>query len=245
MVQGTQNYATSAGGSRFLIGLVLICIALIGALVEQINGVDLAVINKNKIRVEMRERRRSLPFEERAISTKALAKNLRHLLGVRRVGRIAGYIANDGEIDPIPALLECLERGNQCFLPVLLPGQRPYIRFANYSNNSRLCLNKYGILEPLVAQSYCLNGSQLDWILLPLVAFDVKGNRLGMGGGYYDASLVLNRHRQHWQSPRLIGLAYEFQRIDKLLADEWDVPMHGILTDKRFYAARNQVTLRE
>ena len=200
----------------------------------------MAVTSKKKIRVEMRERRRLLPIEERSIAAKALARNLLQLLGARRAGRIAGYIANDGEIDPFLVLLECLRRGYQCFLPVLLPGQKPYVRFANYSNKSRFRLNKYRIFEPAVAQQYCLNASQLDWIFLPLVAFDKIGNRLGMGGGYYDSALALSQHRKHWQRPRLIGLAYEFQRVDQMLADEWDVPLHGIMTDKMFYSARNQ-----
>jgi len=191
----------------------------------------------------MRERRRLLPFDERSIAAKALSRNLLHFLGARRAGRIAGYIANDGEIDPFLALLECLRRGYQCFLPVLFPGQKPYVRFANYSNKSRFRLNKYRIPEPVVAQQYCLNASQLEWVFLPLVAFDVVGNRLGMGGGYYDSALVLSQHRKHWQRPRLIGLAYEFQRVDQMLADEWDIPLHGILTDKMFYSTDNQAML--
>ena len=200
----------------------------------------MAVTSKKKIRVEMRERRRLLPLEERSIAAKALARNLLQLLGARRAGRIAGYIANDGEIDPFLAFLECLRRGYQCFLPVLFPGQKPHVRFANYSNSSRFRLNKYRIPEPDVAQQYCLNASQLEWVFLPLVAFDEVGNRLGMGGGYYDSALVLSRHRKHWRSPRLIGLAYEFQRVDQMLTDEWDIPLHGVLTDKMFYSAQNQ-----
>jgi 5-formyltetrahydrofolate cyclo-ligase len=76
----------------------------------------------------------------------------------------------------------------------------------------------------------------LDWIFVPVVAFDARGNRLGMGGGYYDASLAVLRHRQCWRRPRLVGLAHEFQRIDTLDVDNWDVPLHGILTDQRFYS---------
>ena len=72
---------------------------------------------------------------------------------------------------------------------------------------------------------------------MPLVAFDSSGHRLGMGGGYYDASLAVLQMRSHWHKPRLVGLAHEFQRIDHLAVDEWDVPLHGILTNERFYPA--------
>ena len=202
----------------------------------------MGVTFKNRIRTEMRERRRRLTLEERSVASNALAKNLLQLMGFKRVGRIGAYMANDGEIDPLPALLDCLQRGYKCFLPVLLPGQRPSVRFANFSNTSKFRLNQYGILEPDLYQQHCLNAIQLEWILLPLVAFDMAGNRLGMGGGYYDSSLALIPHRKNWQRPRLIGLAYEFQRVDQIVVDEWDVQMHSILTDKKLYTVESSHT---
>jgi 5-formyltetrahydrofolate cyclo-ligase len=75
----------------------------------------------------------------------------------------------------------------------------------------------------------------LDVILMPLVAFDGQGNRLGMGAGYYDRTLAFLRHRRHWRKPRIIGLAYEFQRMPALPAEPWDVPLDGIITEAGFY----------
>ena len=66
----------------------------------------MVVRNKKTIRVEMREKRRLLSFDERSRASKALTRNLLQLVGARRVRRIAGYMANDGEIDPFLALLE-------------------------------------------------------------------------------------------------------------------------------------------
>jgi 5-formyltetrahydrofolate cyclo-ligase len=57
-----------------------------------------------------------------------------------------------------------------------------------------------------------------------------------MGGGFYDATLDILRHRRHGQRPRLIGLAHEFQRVKSLNVDSWDVPLHGIVTDCGYYA---------
>ena len=193
------------------------------------------VQNKKIIRTEMRKRRRSLTSEEQSVAAIALAKNLFHYLTLVRAARIAAYIANDGEIDPLPALLAALHRGCQCFLPVLFPGQKPRVRFAYFSESSKFTCNRYGILEPLINQRYCLDTSELEWILIPLVAFDKYGNRIGMGGGYYDATLASALHRKNWRRPRLVGLAYEFQRIERINNDQWDVPMHGILTEKGFH----------
>jgi len=131
--------------------------------------------------------------------------------------------------------------GDGDFLPILFPGQKPRLRFAGFSMESRMLQNRFGILEPCVSQRACLDPSQLDWIFVPLVAFDSSGHRLGMGGGYYDASFAALRSRTHWRKPRLVGLAHEFQRIDHLAVDEWDVPLHGILTNERFYPAQDSV----
>ena len=75
-------------------------------------------------------------------------------------------------------------------------------------------------------------------ILVPLVAFDAQGNRLGRGGAFYDASLASMRHRCHLKRPRLIGLAHECQRVERLDTDSWDIPLEGVLTDRRFLRAK-------
>ena len=73
----------------------------------------------------------------------------------------------------------------------------------------------------------------LDLVLMPLVAFDKAGNRLGMGKGYYDRSLKILNHRKAWRRPRLTGIAYEFQRVDKIDNEPWDIPLQFALTDKQ------------
>ena len=182
-----------------------------------------------------------LTVEQQDAAAISLTKNIFQFHGIAGTRRIGAYLANDGEIDPLPAMLEWSRRGQKCFLPILFPGQKPRLRFASFSMRSRMFLNRFGLLEPCVSQRTCLDPSQLDWIFVPLVAFDLSGHRLGMGGGYYDASLAVVRSRTHWRKPRLVGLAHEFQRIDHLAVDEWDVPLHGILTNERFYPAPDAV----
>jgi 5-formyltetrahydrofolate cyclo-ligase len=206
-----------------------------------LNGAALSANTKKQIRIEMRQRRRMLTVEQQDAAAISLTKNIFKLHGISGTRRIGAYLANDGEIDPLPAMLEWSRRGQQCFLPILFPGQKPRLRFASFSMRSRMFLNRFGIPEPCVSQRACLDPLQLDWIFVPLVAFDSSGHRLGMGGGYYDASLAVLRMRAHWRKPRLVGLAHEFQRIDHLAVDEWDVPLHGILTNERFYPAPGAV----
>jgi 5-formyltetrahydrofolate cyclo-ligase len=72
-------------------------------------------------------------------------------------------------------------------------------------------------------------------LLLPLVGFDETGNRLGMGGGYYDRTLSYLRQRKHWRRPRLVGIAHECQKVDALAPSPWDVPLDMIVTEERVY----------
>ncbi len=98
-----------------------------------------------------------------------------------------------------------------------------------------MCVNKFGILEPACKPKYWLKPRQMDLMLLPLVAFDEAGNRLGMGGGFYDRSLAHLKLRQHVRKPYLIGLAHECQKAGNVLVQSWDVPLNAIVTEKRVY----------
>ena len=71
-------------------------------------------------------------------------------------------------------------------------------------------------------------------MLFPLVGFDENGGRLGMGGGFYDRTFAFSRIRPG-MAPKLIGLAHDFQKVRELPIEPWDVPLHGVVTDKRRY----------
>ncbi|MGD8594123.1 MAG: 5-formyltetrahydrofolate cyclo-ligase, partial [Gammaproteobacteria bacterium] len=77
-------------------------------------------------------------------------------------------------------------------------------------------------------------GRRLNLVLTPLVAFDARGNRLGMGGGYYDRTFAYLRHQHRWRRPRLAGIAYDFQQVDRLERSSWDVPLSTIATPRKY-----------
>jgi 5-formyltetrahydrofolate cyclo-ligase len=105
------------------------------------------------------------------------------------------------------------------------------MRFGRVGRTTRMAPNRYGIPEPLDARP--LRARQLDLLLMPLVGFDHRGYRLGMGGGYYDATLAFMQHRRLWRKPRLVGIAYECQRVEALPHDPWDMPLDAVLTERR------------
>ena len=189
---------------------------------------------KREIRAMMRSKRRDLSSTDRERASLNLTKRLLALPGILHARRVAAYVANDGEIDPLPALTELVMTGVHGYLPVLFNTRRPRVRFARYFPNAPLSKGRFDIQIPLHDQKNLLDPVQLDWLLMPLVAFDANGNRLGMGGGFYDASLASRRAKKNWLRPRLIGIAHEFQRVDGLSVDSWDIPLDGILTDQAF-----------
>jgi 5-formyltetrahydrofolate cyclo-ligase len=94
-------------------------------------------------------------------------------------------------------------------------------------------LNRYGIYEPKLEQLHTCALNKLDIIFTPLVAFDQEGNRIGMGGGYYDRMLA--PWFKEKRGPYPIGLAHDCQKVSKLPVEEWDVPLPEIITPSQHY----------
>ena len=184
----------------------------------------------------MRGRRRALDQAQRLrLSEAAAAAFSRHRLFLS-ARRIACYLSNDGEMDPMPLIGLAWAMGKQVYLPVLSHLRSDHLLFAPYAPGDALRANRFGIPEPVVALRHLVEARVLDVVLMPLVAFDLRGNRLGMGGGFYDRSFAFLRRRRHWLKPHLVGMAYEFQCVDALARRHWDVPLQGVVTEQGFTA---------
>ncbi|MDN3637439.1 5-formyltetrahydrofolate cyclo-ligase [Simiduia curdlanivorans] len=185
---------------------------------------------KKQLRLRLRQLRRSLTPAQQQRAAASLAQHLSQHLWFRQAKHIAFYLPNDGEIDPTPLLELALAQGKHCYLPVVMSGGK--LQFRALEVGTRLTINKYNIIEPdlgaRVRPVWLLN-----LILLPLVGFDLHGNRLGMGGGYYDRTLAAVKGRPT-PSRRRVGLAHQCQRLASLDGDCWDIPLAAIATDKAF-----------
>ena len=107
------------------------------------------------------------------------------------------------------------------------------MHFARWNGDpQRLKANRFGILEPMVDSREWLDAAQLDVILLPLVAFDRRGHRLGSGAGYYDRALALRAGRP--APPLLVGLAHSCQEVQLIPAEPWDIPMDAVATERGY-----------
>lgn len=181
----------------------------------------------------MRNRRRQLSRDQQESAADGLLRQLTAVPPFRNARRIAFYYPHDGEIDPQPIIEHAWRAGKKCYLPVINHPSLP-LRFARHLRQQPTRLNRFGIPEPLVRRRDLVNAHHLQLILVPLIAFDVSGGRLGMGAGFYDRTLAFLGTRKYWHSPIAIGLAHSFQQVDAVPQDPWDVSLSGIVTEKAF-----------
>ncbi len=186
------------------------------------------------LRTTLRERRLALLPQARIAAAEALAARLRQLPELAGAGRVAGYWAVRGEM-PLHALFSPAP-GFVYGLPCLAPGKQ--LQFAPWRPGDPLVQNRYGIPEPDLAPEARWLPADLDIVLVPLLGFDRHGTRLGAGGGYYDRSFAFLRSVVRPARPLLIGVGYDFQEVDVLIPERWDVAMDLVVTDARTLRCR-------
>jgi 5-formyltetrahydrofolate cyclo-ligase len=188
---------------------------------------------RRRLRAAMRRRRHALPVRERLEAAAALASQLLPELATHR-GRVAGYWAVGGEL-PLHAVQSALPATLRWCLPVLHDDGR--LRFREWAAGQALGSNRHGIPEP--AEGPLLEATALAVVLVPLLAFDARGQRLGQGGGWYDRSFAFRRLPPGGVPsaaiPRLIGIGYDWQRVEALAATDWDVPLDAVATPGGFH----------
>jgi 5-formyltetrahydrofolate cyclo-ligase len=189
-------------------------------------------MNKSTLRRQLRAARSAIRPDQRRIAGRnatRLALRVGLLLRARRIGF---YLPHNAEFDVTPLLNQALWMNRGCYLPVIPRRQAQPMRFGLVHDRHIMLANRYGIHEPQDLRP--LRARQLDLLLVPLVGFDDAGYRLGMGGGYYDATLAYLGRRRHWKKPFLVGIGYECQRVAQLPRDPWDRPLDAVLTEKRY-----------
>ena len=184
---------------------------------------------RGQLRRRIRRQRRALPAHRRAALAGALARRSDTAPLWLHSNRIGCYWAVDGEMDLYPLIKKLWARGKSVYTPVL---RGPRLWFLPLRPDSRLRKNRFGIPEPIAGPGARCPPRWLDVVMMPLVAFDLRGNRLGMGGGYYDRTFAYLRERRYLRKPVLIGVAYEFQRLPRLAVAPWDVPLAGVATER-------------
>lgn len=189
--------------------------------------------NRKQLRQALRTRRRGLDAAVRETAARKLAGLLADLVCYHSAEHIAAYIAVEGEMDPEPLLQQAVRESKRIYLPIVPQERTGTLQFVRWQPGMRMYPNRVGIPEPSDSAQGAIAPEKLDLVLTPLVAFDQHGQRLGTGGGYYDRTFAFLKSGA--TRPLLLGLAYEFQRLERIESEPWDVRLTGVITDEHVY----------
>lgn len=168
----------------------------------------------------------------RLIAAKRLIRLLIRLPSFNTAKKIASYLSFSDEISTKQLNQRLIADKNHIYVPIIDQPKKNQMSFQSYSLDKKMRKNRFGIQEPYACRRGQVAIAQLEIIFMPLVAFDKHGNRIGMGGGFYDRSLALFANKTRFQKPLLIGIAYHFQQISNISAEEFDIPLDYVLTNK-------------
>ncbi|WP_313097778.1 5-formyltetrahydrofolate cyclo-ligase [Atlantibacter hermannii] len=186
----------------------------------------LPLSTRQQIRQQIRLRRKSLTHEQQTQAAQQAAARMMGFAPVVEAQTVAAFLSFDGELDTRPLIEGLWRAGKKVYLPVLHPFSAGNLLFLRYFPDSDLVLNHFKIHEPALDVRHVLPLNKLDVLITPLVAFDTTGQRLGMGGGFYDRTL------QNWRAHGLfpVGYAHDCQQVDALPVEEWDIPLPAVIT---------------
>ncbi len=191
---------------------------------------------RHQLRQNLRQQRLALSPKQRNHAATRVAEHLQALPAFQQAGMIASYASFGGELSTC-LIHQQLHAQQQLALPVLDPKQAHQLLFVEITADTKWQRNRYGIDEPELRADRIVPLSQIELMLLPLVGFDRSGERLGMGGGYYDRTLAA-WHRGELANLIRVGVGYDFQLLEELPHEAWDVPLNLVITPSKVWDFR-------
>ncbi|MFM7397214.1 MAG: 5-formyltetrahydrofolate cyclo-ligase [Gammaproteobacteria bacterium] len=192
--------------------------------------------DRRSLRKSLRAARGGLSPLERRHAAERIAALVAKTLWLKPGIRVALYAALPEEIATSPLIALAARRRAEIFLPRIENDRARRMTFAPPGPHRRY--NRYGIPEPDTTERIAPQALQI--VFVPLVGFDARGNRLGMGAGFYDRALAFRRHRRHWFGPRLIGIAHSCQQIEALDPLPSDIPLDAVVTEREILVFRGE-----
>ena len=179
---------------------------------------------QKELRDSYRQKRIAIPSDDRAILHKEINRVLLTNATLKRCKTIAAYLNLPSEVNLSEFIRKAQKRGQSVCVPVVDATKR-VMEFRDLPVDFERQDRNEEDLVLLTQKKRSVN--ELDCALIPLLVFDSHGNRIGMGGGYYDKFFENSKTR-----PLLIGIAYELQKAEKIIPQEWDVRMDMIATEQ-------------
>lgn len=191
--------------------------------------------NKAELRNLFRTRRHNLTRDKRSDASARIRARLLDLPETRLAGSVLLYVPTKNEVDTWPLLEHFWTVGVQVLLPRCRDNQPGFMDIHAVNSAAELGPGQFGLTEPILGLAPLVTEPEPDLLLVPALAFDRRGFRLGFGGGYYDRFLTRLTH------PHLrVGLAYDFQIAERLPAEPWDMPVQRIITQDTIIFTENQ-----
>ena len=184
---------------------------------------------KAKLRKRGLHARRNLNDQTRVNASQVIAEHIVHSHEFMACKTIACYLPSCDEVDPSYIIERAWRANKRIFSPVV--ADRYGMFFRQLLPDTQLEKSRFDLWEPVSGPR--IRANQIDVVITPVVAFDDQQNRIGMGGGYFDRCFSFLRHRQHWLHPKLIGVAFDCQKVEKIPANPWDIRLYSVITEIR------------
>lgn len=182
---------------------------------------------QSELRAAALHARRSLDAEARDEATQRIVGHFLRSAFFFKASAIGCFLSMPDEVGTSALIARAWSAKKRIYCPVVAAGRR--LRFVEVTRNSALRRSGFGLLEPIDGDE--IDPLTLDVVVTPVVAFDADGHRIGMGGGYYDRTFAELRNRRTWLHPKLVGVAFSCQKVQKIKANPWDIALHTILTE--------------
>lgn len=182
-------------------------------------------LSKSELRSVAEDSRASLDEQKKNIMDENIFKRLIDHDLFKEAKSIFIYVSFGGEVDTHRIIKYALEKEKEVYVPKIF-SKSDGIQLLKLDDLASLAPGYYGILEP-PASSERVTIADIDLIIMPGLAFDMRGGRVGYGGGFYDKLLTDNI-----TTVNKIALAYEFQIFDRVPSDKWDEKVDIIITEE-------------
>ncbi len=180
---------------------------------------------KKQLRAKILNRLLNISRKERAEKSSLIKRKVFALPEFKKAKRIMFYVSKPSEVDTGPMIEQSIQMGKEVVVPAILPGSRNLVSCRLKDCRQGLVTGPYGVDQPEVTKDSLINPKKIDLFIIPGLAFDSKGNRLGRGQGYYDRFSARVPH-----TPR-IGVAFKFQMVNDLPCDRYDQPVNKLVSD--------------
>jgi 5-formyltetrahydrofolate cyclo-ligase len=183
----------------------------------------------NELRSNALRARREMNVEERAIASQIICDKVTRSRDFLSAKFVACYLPMPDEVD-VRLVIERGWRANKrIFVPITHNSGEMFFR--EIRPDTTLVRNSMSIWEPESGDSVSPRALQL--VVTPTVVFDSSNHRIGMGGGYYDRCFSFLRHRRSWLKPKLVGVAFNCQKVEKISPNIWDIRLYRTISEAK------------